>query len=110
MDDMNDIRLSPRERIILRDIESALRRDRRLVRAMRPPRPSHPPRRPRPPRHPSRLSVVVALLAMVSILLIVVGIRTSEAGVIWAFAALWPLTLVLAFRLLCRWTRHGEVP
>lgn len=100
---MDDIRLSPRERIILRDMERALRRDRRLAKAMRPPRP------PRSPRRPVRLPVAVAVLAVVSILLMVIGIRTSEPGVIWAFAAVWPLTLVLAFRLLCRWARRREL-
>jgi hypothetical protein len=34
----------------------------------------------------------------------VTGIVTSEPGVVWAFAAVWPVTLFAVFRLLCRWT------
>lgn len=107
---MDDIRPSPRERIILGEIERALRRDRRLVKAMRPPSPS------RPPRHPARrvvwLPVAVALPAGVSIMLIVVGVRTSRPAVIRTFAALWPVTLLLAFRLLRplgRWARRRKL-
>lgn len=45
----------------------------------------------------------VALLLAVSVALMVSGVVTSEPGVIWAFAAVWPLTLYTAFRLLRRW-------
>ncbi|MGP4049160.1 hypothetical protein [Streptomyces sp. 2A115] len=36
------------------------------------------------------------------------GTRTSVPAVIWAFAAVWPLTLILAFRLLCRWPKPRD--
>ncbi|MBK3623601.1 hypothetical protein JHN59_01830 [Streptomyces sp. MBT49] len=42
------------------------------------------------------------MLLAVSVTLMVYGITTSEPGVIWAFAAVWPLTLYTAFRLLRR--------
>ncbi|MEU9392911.1 hypothetical protein AB0D86_23275 [Streptomyces sp. NPDC048324] len=44
----------------------------------------------------------VTLLGAASLFLLVVGIRTSKPGVIWAFAAVWPLPLLQGFRLLCR--------
>lgn len=103
---MDDSRLSARERIILGEIERALRRDRRLVKAMRPSSPSRPARR--PARHAVWLPVAVALLAGVSITLIVVGVRTSRPAAIWAFAALWPVTLWLAFRLFRPWGRWAR--
>ncbi|MFC4466292.1 DUF3040 domain-containing protein [Streptomyces xiangluensis] len=96
-------RLPDHEQRILDDIEADLRRDRRLrrrLRTLRIKRRLNPARvagyRPRVP--------TVALLLAMSVGLMVVGIRTSEPAVIWAFAALWPLTLFGVFRLLCRWT------
>ncbi|MET9506606.1 DUF3040 domain-containing protein [Streptomyces sp. NPDC006622] len=86
-------RLSDRERRVLEEIERALR-DRRLDRRLRA---FHlPPPRPRP-------RTALFLLA-VSVTFMVTGIVTSEPAVIWAFAAVWPVTLVTVFRLLCRWT------
>jgi hypothetical protein len=88
--DPDDVVLSPHERLTLRYIEAELRGDRRLARRMR--------------RRGSRvwLPLSVAALACASLVLIVLGIRTSDPAVIWCFAALWPLTLLQAFRLLCR--------
>ncbi|MEU5766956.1 hypothetical protein ABZ782_13630 [Streptomyces asoensis] len=71
-----------------------------------------PARRPRPFRRRERTRPrpafrgyprpwTVAVLLAVSVTLMVYGITTSEPGVIWAFAAVWPLTLCTAFRLLC---------
>ncbi|WP_217237526.1 DUF3040 domain-containing protein [Streptomyces sp. AC555_RSS877] len=100
---MTTSRLPDHEQRILEEMERVLRRDRRLDRRMRTLR----------PRRPSALSRsaswrppvwIAALLLAVSIGLMVTGIRTSEPGVIWAFAAVWPFTLFSAFRLLCRWT------
>ncbi|MFG2282798.1 hypothetical protein ACGFNQ_29475 [Streptomyces asoensis] len=51
-------------------------------------------------RYPRPWTVAVLLAA--SVTLMVYGITTSEPGVIWAFAAGWPLTLYTAFRLLRR--------
>lgn len=48
--------------------------------------------------------LTVAFLAVLSGTLLVVGLRTSTPGVVWAFAGLWALTLIGALRLLCPWT------
>ncbi|MBT2676436.1 DUF3040 domain-containing protein [Streptomyces sp. ISL-14] len=97
-------RLPDHEQRILEEMERALRRDRRLARRLR--RLSRPSRRPRLSRlvscTPRPWSV--ALLLAVSVGLMVSGMTTSEPGVIWAFAAVWPLTLYAVFRLLCHWT------
>ncbi|MFI5966211.1 hypothetical protein ACIA8J_29115 [Streptomyces asoensis] len=62
----------------------------------------HEGTRPRPAfrRYPGPWTV--AVLLAVSVTLMVYGITTYEPGVIWAFAAVWPLTLYTAFRLLRR--------
>ncbi|MFJ7291165.1 hypothetical protein [Streptomyces collinus] len=98
-------RLPENEQRILDEMERALRRDRRLDRKLRTHRVS---RRPDPARVLARLAsyrprirTVVFLLA-VSAGLMVAGIVTSGPGVIWAFAALWPLAMFAAFRLMCR--------
>jgi hypothetical protein len=93
---MEDIQLSQRELLILHDIEHALRRDRRFVRVMRA------------SRRPAWLPTSVALLGVASVFLVVVGIRTSDPAVIWAFAGIWPCALVQAFRLLCRWSTTAD--
>ncbi|MGV9883652.1 DUF3040 domain-containing protein [Streptomyces sp. NPDC003006] len=101
---MSISRLPEHEQRILHQIERGLRRDRRLARRLR--RLSRRGRRPsasRPVARPSH-ACAVALLLAVSVGLMVTGIRTSEPGVIWAFAVVWPVTLYAAFRLLCRWT------
>jgi ferric-dicitrate binding protein FerR (iron transport regulator) len=97
-------RLPDHEQRILQEMERALRRDRRLARRLR--RLSRPNRRTRMSRLVSCTSRPwsVALLLAVSTAFMVAGIVTSQPGVIWAFAAVWPLTLYAAFRLLCRWT------
>ncbi|WP_174267262.1 DUF3040 domain-containing protein [Streptomyces sp. SLBN-31] len=96
---MDDPPLSLSERFILKDIERRLRRDPRLRHRMRS-------------GHRVRsywLPLAVTLLGAASLFLMVVGIRTSDPPVIWAFAGLWPLTLVQGFRLLCRWTEPEHV-
>ncbi|WP_031112966.1 DUF3040 domain-containing protein [Streptomyces sp. NRRL S-146] len=99
-------RLPENEQRILDEMERALRRDRRLDRKLRTHRVS---RRPDPARALARLAAyrprvwTVAVLVAVSGGLMVAGIVTSEPGVIWAFAAIWPLTMFSAFRLMCRW-------
>ncbi|MFR0354913.1 DUF3040 domain-containing protein [Streptomyces sediminimaris] len=98
-DKPNDIVLSPHERVALRHIEAELSGDRRLVRRMG---------QTRPPRPRRRLALTVAVLVCASLALAVIGIRTSDPAVIWTFAALWPLTLFQAFRLLCRVSSAGE--
>ncbi|MGW5134368.1 DUF3040 domain-containing protein [Streptomyces sp. NPDC004135] len=99
-------RLPDHEQRILDEMERVLRRDRRLDRRMRTLRPS---RRPDPARVLARLAsyrpriLTVAVLVAVSTGLMVAGMVTSQPAVIWAFAALWPLTLFAGFRLMCRW-------
>src|SRR4051812_18571569 len=89
---------------VRRAVERALRRDRRLARRLH-----RLSRRSRGPGLSRLVSCTprpwaVALLLAVSVGLVVSGITTSEPGVIWAFAAVWPVTLYAAVRLLCRWT------
>ncbi|MEU3894734.1 DUF3040 domain-containing protein [Streptomyces sp. NPDC057376] len=96
-------RLPEHEQRILDEVERALSRDRRLDRRLRTLRLS---RRPDPARllsYRPRTLTVLLLLAL-SVTLLVTGIVTSAPGVIWAFAAVWPVTLFASFRLLCRWT------
>ncbi|MFD8303582.1 DUF3040 domain-containing protein [Streptomyces sp. NPDC059690] len=97
---MDDTRLSLRERFILKDIERRLRHDPRLRRRMRAGSGGRS----------LWLPLAVTLSGATSLFLLVVGIRTSDPGVIWAFAGLWPLTLIQGFRLLCRWTEPEHVP
>ncbi|MBQ1093517.1 DUF3040 domain-containing protein [Streptomyces sp. B93] len=87
--------LTVHEQRVLDDMERVLRRDRRLDRQLRTLKPARDPR-----------ARTVAVPLLVSVALMVAGIRTSEPAVIWAFAVVWPPTLVLAFRLLCRWTER----
>ncbi|MGW0820285.1 DUF3040 domain-containing protein [Streptomyces sp. NPDC002845] len=96
-------RLPAHEQRILDELEASLRRDRRLDRQLRTLRPRRRPNlapiaayRPR--------GLTVALWLALSVTLMVAGILTSEPAVIWAFAAVWPLTLYGLFRLLCRWS------
>ncbi|MBW8792369.1 MAG: DUF3040 domain-containing protein [Streptomyces sp.] len=89
--DPDGVALSPHERLALWGIEAGLRQDRRLVRRMR-----HPVSR------PARLPVSVAALTCVSLLLLVTGILTSDLAVLWCLVALWPVTVLLAFRMLRR--------
>ncbi|MFF8593383.1 DUF3040 domain-containing protein [Streptomyces sp. NPDC015220] len=104
---MSTNRLPEHEQRILDEIERALSRDRRLVRRLRTVR-----RRRRGPdlsrvaAYAPRPWTVVVLLAVAAALL-TAGAVTSRPGVIWAFAAVWPLTLYAAFRLLCRRMRAG---
>ncbi|MFC9635723.1 DUF3040 domain-containing protein [Streptomyces mirabilis] len=86
--DPDDVALASHERLSLLRIEAALRQDRHLARRMR-----HPGSRP-------CLPLSVAALTYASLLLLVMGILTSSAAALWCFAALWPVTLLLAFRLL----------
>ncbi|MER5400681.1 DUF3040 domain-containing protein [Streptomyces sp. NPDC002599] len=92
-DHADGVRLTARERAALAEIEEGLRRD-------HAPAPA--------PHHPSggrRLPVAVALMLVCSVVLAVVGIRTSDAAFLWCFAVLWPLTVLQIVRLLGRWIR-----
>ncbi|MER6532295.1 DUF3040 domain-containing protein [Streptomyces sp. 900105755] len=94
MESRNDpegVALSPHERLALWGIEAGLRQDRRLARRMRRPGPG-----------PAWLPLSVAALTCASLLLLVTGILTSAPAALWSFAALWPVTVLLAFRMLRR--------
>ncbi|MFD8740222.1 DUF3040 domain-containing protein [Streptomyces sp. NPDC059618] len=84
--------LTAREHAALAEIEEALRQDGD---------PMRPPRR----TGGRRLPLLVALLLMCSVAVAVIGIRTSNAALLWCFAVLWPLTAVQTVRLLARWIR-----
>ncbi|MGW4569242.1 DUF3040 domain-containing protein [Streptomyces sp. NPDC004561] len=90
----DEIRLSPRERLALLEIEARLRQDRRFARRMGG------------VRREVWLPVGVLLLVVASAFAAVMGIRTSDPALLWCFALLWPLTLFQAFRLLRRAARH----
>ncbi|WP_329336215.1 DUF3040 domain-containing protein [Streptomyces sp. NBC_00663] len=101
--DRDDVVLSPHERLALRRIEAELSGDRRLTRRM------HRLLHHRAGRPVSRrgLPLSTAALLSASVFLVVMGVRTSDPVLLWCFAALWPLTLLQAFRLLCRVTEAG---
>ncbi|MGW1810502.1 DUF3040 domain-containing protein [Streptomyces sp. NPDC002078] len=90
----DEVRLSPRERLALLQIETSLRQDRRFARRMRD------------TRREVWLPVAVLLLGTASAFAAVMGVRTSDPALLWCFALLWPLTLFQAFRLLCRTVRR----
>lgn len=102
--DPDDVVLSPHERLALRRIEAELSADRRLTRRMR----HHMSRRLRRPVSRRWLPLSTAALLSASVFLVVMGVRTSDPAVLWCFAALWPLTLLQGFRLLCRASREGS--
>ncbi|MFJ2828455.1 DUF3040 domain-containing protein [Streptomyces sp. NPDC087263] len=86
----DDVALSSQERLALWRIEAELRQDGRPARRMR-----HSVARP-------WLPPLVAALTCASLLLLVVGVLTSDSAVLWCLAALWPITLLLTFRMLHR--------
>ncbi|MFG2373083.1 DUF3040 domain-containing protein [Streptomyces sp. NPDC048504] len=86
----DDVALTSHERLALWRIEADLSEDRRLARRMR-----------RPGARPW-LPVSVAALTCASLLLLVVGILSSNSVVLWCLTALWPATILLAFRMLRR--------
>ncbi|AOW89761.1 MULTISPECIES: DUF3040 domain-containing protein [Streptomyces] len=96
-------RLPDHEQRILDEVERALRRDRRLDRRLRTLRLARRPDLTRVAAYRPRTPTVLLLLAL-AVALMVAGIVTSEPGVLWSFAAVWPVTLFAVFRLLCRWT------
>ncbi|MFF0792692.1 DUF3040 domain-containing protein [Streptomyces spiralis] len=104
---MSTSRLPDHEQRILDEIERVLSRDRRLVRRLRTSRRRGPDLAGvvfRVARYTPRPWTVVALLA-VSVALMTAGIVTSDPGVIWAFAVVWPVALYAVLRLLCRRSR-----
>lgn len=104
---MSTSRLPEHEQKILDEIERALNRDRRLARRLRTVRPRRRPDLSRVAGYAPHPMTVVVLLA-VALGLLAAGIATSRVGVVWAFAAVWPVALFAGFRLLRRrWSRAG---
>ncbi|GGS61137.1 MULTISPECIES: DUF3040 domain-containing protein [Streptomyces] len=123
----DEVRLSLRERLVLARIEAGLRQDRRFahrmgrtrrmgwrgrMRRMGRTRRGGRTRRTGRARREVWLPAAVLLLTVASVFVAVMGIRTSDPALLWCFALLWPLTLLQAFRLLCRAARarsgHGS--
>ncbi|MFC8508677.1 DUF3040 domain-containing protein [Streptomyces sp. NPDC057411] len=92
---MDEARLSPRERRILAEIERDLGQDRALARGLRTGRWV---RRVEGP--------ATAVLGIVAIILFVLAVATEAPALIWAFAAVWVVTLVCLLRLLMGWSRR----
>lgn len=95
---MDEARLSPRERRILEEIEQDLGADRSLARGLRSGRPGLRLRRPG--------GRATAVLGAVALTLFVAAVATESPPLIWAFAAVWALTLVCLIRLLIDWSRR----
>ncbi|MEU6977706.1 MULTISPECIES: DUF3040 domain-containing protein [unclassified Streptomyces] len=95
---MEEAGLSPRERRILEEIEQGLGADRPLARGLRSGRPGPRFRRPG--------GRVTALLGAVTLTLFVTAVATESPPLIWAFAAVWVVTLVCLLRLLLVWSRR----
>ncbi|MER6029607.1 DUF3040 domain-containing protein [Streptomyces sp. NPDC001851] len=89
----DEVRLSLRERLVLLQIETDLRQDRRFAHRM-----GDGHRR-------AWLHVAVLLLGIASAFVAVMGIRTSDPALLCCFALLWPLTVLQAVRLLRRTAR-----
>ncbi|MER6981372.1 DUF3040 domain-containing protein [Streptomyces carpinensis] len=104
---MSTSRLPDHEQRILDEIERALSRDRRLARRLSTSRrrgPDLPRVLSRAAAYISKPWAVVVLLG-VTVTLLTAGIVTSDPGVIWAFAVVWPPTLYAVVRLLSRRSR-----
>ncbi|MFD9307517.1 hypothetical protein ACFWCB_33395 [Streptomyces sp. NPDC060048] len=105
---MDGPELSQQERMILEGIEQDLRTDQLLDRRLRTLR-----RGLRPWVSPlgwSRrhgLGVSTCLLGVVCAVLFVRAVATSSPTLIWAFAAVWVLTLVCLMLLVIRWCRRA---
>ncbi|MFB7714053.1 DUF3040 domain-containing protein [Streptomyces sp. NPDC056105] len=84
--------MSPYERLTLEQIEARLRRDRRLSRSLHVPSTT------------GWLPLAVTLMLASSVLLAVVGMRTSAPSLLGGCAGLCPLTVLQAVRPLPRWT------
>lgn len=91
---MDEARLSPRERRILAEIEQSLGGDGAFARGLRA-------------RRFRRLAgPATALLGAVTITLFALAVATEEPALLWAFAAVWVVTLVCLLTLLLRWSRR----
>ncbi|MGW6393239.1 DUF3040 domain-containing protein [Streptomyces sp. NPDC055103] len=97
---MDEVRLSPRERRILAEMEETLRQDQTLDRRLRSMRqgPCGVPRR--------LLPVGVALAFAAAAVLVGLATTTGRAVYVWAFAGTWVLALSGLTVLVVRWCRR----
>ncbi|WP_225804895.1 DUF3040 domain-containing protein [Streptomyces sp. NK15101] len=107
---MDEARLSAHERRVLAEIEEQLNRDASLARRLRTMR--RTPRLPVPSlararRHLPSLGVLA--LGVMALTLLVLAVDTEAPALIWAFAAVWALTLVTALFLAVRRVRRRAV-
>ncbi|MER7622214.1 DUF3040 domain-containing protein [Streptomyces sp. NPDC126503] len=104
---MDDVRLSPRERRILAEIEEELGRDEPLARRLgTAPGGLRLPDQPAPGTYRLRPALALAALGAATLALLVLAVTTEAPVLIWAFAAAWVLTLVVLLRLVVRWSRR----
>lgn len=108
---MEEARLSQRERRILAEIENDLRKDEPLDRRLRTmrrgtPLPKDVARGVRGGVRRHRSGLGVALLGALTLALLVLAVATEAPALIWAFAAVWVLTLCCLLRLVIRWSRR----
>ncbi|WP_137991064.1 hypothetical protein [Streptomyces vilmorinianum] len=107
---MDEARLSQRERRILAEIEESLSEDESLERGLRTMRREGGSARGRDGvRHGLRghlPALGVALLGVLTLGLLALAVATGEPALIWAFAAVWVLTLCGLLRLVMRWSRR----
>lgn len=104
---MDEVRLSARELRALAEIEEQLDQDESLAHRLRTMRrglrlsvPSAGAARRRLP------ALGVVALGVTTVTLLVLAVGTEEPALIWAFAAVWVLTLVSLLRLVVRWSRR----
>ncbi|MEU4347964.1 hypothetical protein [Streptomyces sp. NPDC023838] len=101
---MDGMGLSPQERLLLTEIEQELSQDGVLERRLRTMRRGFGPRlNLRAWTGGHRPALVAWLLCAASMGLFVPAVASSSTGLIWAFAAVWVLTLICVIRLVCRW-------
>lgn len=105
---MDGPELSQQEQRILKDIEQELRADQLLDRRLRTLHRGFRPWALRDWRRPQGLGLWTAFLGLVCAALFVRAVSTSSAALIWAFAAVWVLTLVCLLVLVIRWCRKAS--
>ncbi|MET9436431.1 DUF3040 domain-containing protein [Streptomyces sp. NPDC006551] len=106
---MEEARLSQRERRILAEIERELREDAPLERRLRTMRrgaglPALSAHGRRERRRDRRAALGTALSGLLALSLLVSAVATGAPVLIWAFAAVWVVTLVCLLRLVIHWS------
>ncbi|MEU6988071.1 hypothetical protein ABZ946_32350 [Streptomyces sp. NPDC046324] len=107
---MEEARLSPREQRVLAEIEETLGEDAPLERGFRTmgaePAGHRARKRPGPGPGGRREAMAVTVLGGLALVLLVLAVVTAEPALIWAFAAVWVITLSGLLRLVVRWSRR----